>query len=176
VLEAGLALLGQDPTLSMQEVAEASGLGRTTIYRHFADREELLDAVLGQSIERTTRRVAAVPIEGRDPAEVIRDLAAIVLDDCFAYGPLIANRSSTSRAIQASRDPSRSLIRRFIEDAAERGDVRRDLPPRWLHITFQAICLQALDEVRAGRLSEPDAHVLVGESLVDILTDRRALE
>jgi TetR/AcrR family transcriptional regulator, mexCD-oprJ operon repressor len=169
VLETGLALLGQDPTLSIQEVAAASGLGRSTIYRHFADREELLDAVLGKVIERSRERTSAVPVAGRDAADVIRDLAAVLLDDCFAYGPLIANRSTNSRAIQASRESAESAVRRFIEAASESGDIRNDLPVAWLHIAFQSIPMQALDEVRAGRVTEREAHALVGESLVSIL-------
>lgn len=170
VLEAGLAVLGQDPSLSMQEIADASGVARTTIYRHFADRDELLDAVLGKVIERTRARTAAVPVDHRPAADVIRDFAAIALDDCFDYGPLIANRRADSDAIQASRSASRSFIRRYIDAAVSRGEVRGDLPADWLHITFQAVCMQALDEVRAGKLSEGEARAFVGDSLVSILT------
>lgn len=169
VLEVGLSILGQNPHLSMQEIATASGLGRTTIYRHFADRDELLDAVLGKVIERTRERASAVQVADRDPANVIRDLAAIMLEDCFAYGPLIANRSINSRAIQASRETPESPIRQFLEVAAANGWIRGDLPVGWLHITFQAMPMQALDEVRAGRLTESEAHVLVADSLISIL-------
>jgi AcrR family transcriptional regulator len=169
VLEAGLTILGRDASLSMQDLAAASGVARTTIYRHFADRDELLDAVLGKLIEKTRRRASEVPVQGRDAADVIRDLSRIMLADCFAYGSLIANRSANSRAIQASRETPGSPVRSFLEGASARGQIRDDVAIPWLHITFQAIPMQALDEVRSGRLSEAEAQVLVDESLVSVL-------
>ncbi len=45
VVEAGMKLLGEDPTASMQEVADRSGLGRSTVYRHFPNREALFGAM-----------------------------------------------------------------------------------------------------------------------------------
>lgn len=47
ILEAGslcLARLGQDRT-SIQVIADAAGLNRTTVYRHFSDRSQLLRAI-----------------------------------------------------------------------------------------------------------------------------------
>src|SRR3954453_14471855 len=45
VLDAAVALLAQRPQATMQEVADASGLGRTTVYRHFPRRQDLIDAL-----------------------------------------------------------------------------------------------------------------------------------
>ena len=169
VLEAGLAILSSDPTQSMQEIADASGLGRTTVYRHFSDREELLDAVLDKVIRETWVKTGAVPVDNRDPEEVIRDFAAIVLDTCFLYGPLIAHRSANSEAIEASRDTTESPIRAYLEDSAERGLIRSDMPVRWLLTVVQAVPMQALDEVRDGQLTKAEAHPLVADTLVSIL-------
>lgn len=169
VLEAGLALLSEDPTRTMKEIAEASGLGRTTVYRHFNDREELLDAVLGVVIAETRVKTGAVPVAGRPAEDVIRDFAVIVLDACLQYGPLIANRSADSRAIEASRQTTESPIRTYLTGASERGEIRSDLPPRWLLTIVQAVAMQALDEIRADNLSTAEAHRLVSSSLLSIL-------
>src|SRR3954462_14277222 len=48
VLEAGARLLAERPTASMQEIADASGVGRTTVYRHFPAREDLIGALVRQ--------------------------------------------------------------------------------------------------------------------------------
>jgi len=54
VLNAAVALLAQRPQATMQEVADASGLGRTTVYRHFPRRQDLIDALFTEVIREAT--------------------------------------------------------------------------------------------------------------------------
>src|SRR3954454_14505641 len=60
VIEAALELLGSNPDASMQEIAEASGLGRTTVYRHFPTRDELFSALLDHAIDRSWNRARSI--------------------------------------------------------------------------------------------------------------------
>src|SRR5688572_8710374 len=61
VLDAAVLLLAERPQASMREVADASGLGRSTVYRHFPTREELVraifEALLDESRETTREAV-----------------------------------------------------------------------------------------------------------------------
>jgi AcrR family transcriptional regulator len=45
IAEAAMRVLAQQPQASMAEIAEASGLGRATLYRHFRNRSELVHAI-----------------------------------------------------------------------------------------------------------------------------------
>ncbi len=59
VLTAALRLLTDDPDASMRQIADASGLTRTTVYRHFPSREDLLRAifrVVAAEVDAATRR------------------------------------------------------------------------------------------------------------------------
>ena len=47
-----MRVLAEQPGASMSEIAEASGLGRATLYRHFRTRAELVP-VLRERLERT---------------------------------------------------------------------------------------------------------------------------
>jgi serine phosphatase RsbU (regulator of sigma subunit) len=49
VLDAARRLLAENGDASMREIAEAAGLGRATVHRHFATREDLMDAVRQQA-------------------------------------------------------------------------------------------------------------------------------
>src|SRR3954451_12367147 len=67
VLDAAVALLAERPQATMQEIADASGLGRTTVYRHFPRRQDLIDALFsdvlrdaGRTIEEALRAPGTV--------------------------------------------------------------------------------------------------------------------
>ena len=53
LLAAAGRLLAQSPTASLAEVAAAAGVSRSTLYRHFGGREELIAAV-GERPRRET--------------------------------------------------------------------------------------------------------------------------
>src|SRR3954468_21829128 len=76
VLEAGARLLAERPAASMQEIADASGVGRTTVYRHFPAREDLVAALVTQVAEEATEVTNGAVAGDRTAEEVLRDLAA----------------------------------------------------------------------------------------------------
>src|SRR5262245_42509031 len=63
----------------MNEIAELSGIGRTTLYRHFRTREDLLQAVKAQALaDAWTAVEASRPAEGDPEAALRRVIAGLV--------------------------------------------------------------------------------------------------
>ena len=87
VIEAALAILPDDPNASMATIAERSGLGRTTVYRHFPARNDLLLALFARVIDEARAVTSAVIEEGRPAAETLRALgpAIITIPDRFRF-------------------------------------------------------------------------------------------
>lgn len=57
IIDAGRKVLAEDPKADMRTIAGRAGLNRATVYRHFPSRDELLDAVYLEYVERFTQAV-----------------------------------------------------------------------------------------------------------------------
>jgi AcrR family transcriptional regulator len=163
VLDAAVALLAQRPQATMQEVADASGLGRTTVYRHFPKRQDLIDALFAEVL-----REAAETIEEalRDPGSARRLLCdigsrIIAIGDRYAF--LDAHPDLRERALNATGggDP----LGAYLVAAQERGEVRDDLPVAWMLASLRGLAIVAMVERQAGRLTADEAGSYVGETL-----------
>lgn len=169
VIEAGIELLGRDPDASILDVAEASGVGRTTFYRHFSDREDLVDTVLEEVLERARRASAEVAADPSDPVDAIRRLSAVHLDIALRFGSLIQSRNGVSTVVEAAKDAEMSPTRTFLEHARQAGTIRTDSPLAWQQTVMRVVTLTAVEQVEQGAIPRSDAHDLVAATLVAIL-------
>jgi AcrR family transcriptional regulator len=69
---------GGEAALSLRRVAADVGLTPLAIYRHFANRQALLDALVLDAVDEWRRRVEAIP--PAPPAASLRAIAAAYLD------------------------------------------------------------------------------------------------
>lgn len=80
---------------SMEDVADRAGVGRTTVYRQFGNRDELVHAVLARELRRTLAAVAesvsvAPDLESKAVAAVITSLTCLegsVVDQLLRSDP-----------------------------------------------------------------------------------------
>jgi AcrR family transcriptional regulator len=79
ILDAAIAVLEETEPGSevhVQQIAERAGLGRTVVYRHFADRADLDAAVQAEVLELLRERlVPALSFDGK-PVDIIRRIVA----------------------------------------------------------------------------------------------------
>jgi AcrR family transcriptional regulator len=62
ILIAARSLLTESPRATMAQVAQAAGVGRSTLYRHFADREELVSALRDSEAEQPAAAAGAASL------------------------------------------------------------------------------------------------------------------
>ncbi|MEZ5075095.1 MAG: helix-turn-helix domain-containing protein [Solirubrobacterales bacterium] len=173
IIDAAIRILGHDPDASIQNLVDESGVGRTTFYRHFQTREDLLEAVTAEVMARARRRAAAAAIVAGEPKTSIRNLSASLLDIGLDWGPLIATRDGVSDAFETAKKADDSPTRTFLEAGRERGELRTDMPQEWLRTVVQTVVLTAIDEVARGALTRPDAYRLTADTLVSVLLPPR---
>lgn len=154
ILDAALELYGRDPQASLAEVATAAGVGRVTLYGHFATREELLEATLARALERAEVTLAEVDLGG--PAiealdRVVRSSWEVVAG---FHGLLAAlERHVDAAHIRAHHGEPIRRLEALLERGRAEGSVRTDLPVGWLVTCITTVVHTAAAELRAGRLA-----------------------
>lgn len=120
---------------TMQDVAVAAGLSRATLYRHFADRGALFNAIR----ESERQRDLAAISERAARTTTLRDAVAVVAEVLAATGiryrqgeHLAAGDESLARflGLRLGRERERvaALVRPYVERAAAAGELRRGIP------------------------------------------------
>ncbi len=166
IIKAGIKTLLDNPSAGMSEVALASGVGRTTLYRHYESREALiraitlhcmdeLDAALRPLYASTGRRAIAATFEALLPvADRYRFLSSLWTE--VEADPLIARRMDES-----SRD-----TRALIDYAKSEGEIDPDLPSEWLARFFSMTLYAAWSYLESGATTSEEAARLATRSFL----------
>ena len=170
ILDAAVACLSRNPEASVSEIAQAAGVGRVTLYGHFASREALIQAALTRLLDEGDQVLATLDLSG-DPREALRALiesgwlltaqAGAVLE--AARGTLPPGRIQELHAKPAQRVDD--LIRRGQSE----GVFRADLPASWLTSALHHLIKGAAVDVSRGRLDGADAPRFISETFLAAL-------
>ena len=137
VAERGLA------SVTMSQIAAATGIGRATLYKYFPDVEAVLAAWHQRQVARHMEQLATVRDQasggpGRRLAAVLTAYAAITHHR--PHGTDLAAAVHRGEAIATAQRQLLGLFEVLITDAAKTGEVRDDVPPAEL----ASYCLHAL--------------------------------
>ncbi|MDM4762259.1 TetR/AcrR family transcriptional regulator [Galbitalea sp. SE-J8] len=161
IVEAARVELNRDPEASLDTIATAAGIGRRTLYGHFATRDALLQELLDRGVARV---LAAFD------ADAVRPHPDPVLDLCLIAVTLWHEVESTRvMTLFAVRGPFRSQtiaalarVRARALDDVRRGQagggIRTDIDDRTLAHLLEEGILTVLDEATTEGLDDETVH------------------
>ena len=175
-LDAIIATLAANPGASLQEIADALGISRATLHRRFSSRDELLMAIGDWAItqlEGISDSVESRDLHGRVALEAILE-EGIQLAPKIGF--LISEHSLECNVEFMVRvDTAQQRWHRLIEEGQRNGEIRVDLPARWIADAIEGLMLAVFHGVRRGLTAPNDALRLVRITLLDgVLTTPRA--
>ena len=174
VLGAAQRVLNADPGASMAAVAEAAGVSRATMHRHFDSREALLVELGTRSLDQWAQRLDDVDVEALaaspDADRIRAALEALVLgyvDDSDAFGFALTDHVILANAALEERTQVLADREALLFAAAQSvGVLRADLPGRWFGHAIYGLLVSAREAVRIGDVARRDVGRLVLSSLL----------
>jgi AcrR family transcriptional regulator len=151
ILAAGMEVLSRRPDAGLADVAAAGGLTRTTVYAHFASREELLEELLRGAIDETVQAIDGSDTGSGPADEVLLRVLAASWQRIGAHAALL---DSAARALGERADELHAAVRDRLLDLLRRGrregTFRRDVSERWMLTTYFALVHAAGRDVAVG--------------------------
>jgi len=151
ILEAGATLLATDPSVGLGEIAQAAGVSRATIYRHFADVDALRAALFTEAEEvgRTLLREHIPPMLGNTEsatATEFLDLFRTALPMEHRWTKMMASEAHPDAGFIESFGP---VARALVKRGQAKGDFRADLDLDMVCDALIALAMFAVRKVHA---------------------------
>ena len=132
ILDGAAQIFAVQGEASMNDVAEAAGVARATVYRYFPNREALLDELAQVAVSDVEAGLTSARIDEVEPEEGISRAVRALLDvgDSFVLLVRERGRSDPERFERQLIQPVRRLFERGQASGEIRGDIASArLPP-----------------------------------------------
>lgn len=131
ILDAAVALLGQNPAASLGEIAVAAQVGRTTLHRYFAERSDLLAAVGAECHQQLCAATERARVEDGPGGEALLRICR----EYFDLGPVLSLVFGQPDLMTGAQgwDPSVGVcLTRVVERGHADGSIDPELPAAWV--------------------------------------------
>lgn len=149
----------------LDDVAEAAGVSRATVYRYFSSRDDLLEALVDAAYGEVVQRVRDASIEDVPFTEALARVvrAAAMTADHFVF----LQNDTLPRFQHHLDDEYEGRMIELFRRGQHEGLLRDDVPTAWLRIVFRAIVTEALHHGFAQQLSAEEIAPLVVSQFMD---------
>jgi AcrR family transcriptional regulator len=117
-------------SVTMSQIAEATGIGRATLYKYFPDVDSILIAWHERQISAHLEHLAAVRDQTgnpRDGLEAVLETYALISYE--HHGTELAALVHQGEHVARAHQRLSQLVQDLLRDAAQTGDVRDDIAP-----------------------------------------------
>jgi AcrR family transcriptional regulator len=130
-------LADEGSSAKLDTIAEAAGVSRATLYRHFSSREELFAALVDAAYGEVVKRVRDADIDRVPFTEGLARVARAAALTSTQY--VVLSRELVVARPNDPDDVYERTMRRLFERGKKEGVLRRELTTTWLREVFRGL-------------------------------------
>ena len=153
ILAAAASVLARDRTATLPDIAEAAGVGRTTLHRYFPDRESLIEAAIENSIQAIHQSVAEAALHQGPSMDAMRRAVAAMV----AVGDRLMFVFGDPRVLQGYRAPDGVVppsdpVLDLIERGQAEGAFDPEVSASWIQHVLWVLVYRGCEDADSGEL------------------------
>jgi AcrR family transcriptional regulator len=161
ILDAAAEVLAKRPDATLQTIANAAGISRTTIFNRYPTREDLIQALAIDALQRIGQVMQRIPTGDNANFE------SALMDTTRGLMPLGPRTTflriipSQANDLEAQWEDVVTPLAILFAQAQSQRQLRSDLRTRWLVASYIGLLFAAWDEITQGELGPSQAARLV---------------
>ncbi len=167
LLDAATMVFSKNPGAPINDVADAAGVGRATLYRHFPSRDDLIRELTLESYRQMNDALAPVLAKNLMGSELLLGIleAIIPLGDRY-YFLLLERTFEDDPEIQAIDQQDKRDWYELFDHLKSEGVIAQEVPAAWAISAMESLIYSAWSSVHDGYIARREAHKLVYRTLV----------
>jgi AcrR family transcriptional regulator len=165
IIEQAARVLAEGRGRTMQDIADISGIGRTTLYRHFGTRDELIQAIKLQALEDARAAIVASRLhEGNADDALTRVIAAFIsVGDRYR---ILVEEGLPKEEIHDDKEALGAELYALVERGQREGAFTSALSSHWILTAMGHLIMAAIEQIQAGELARNHAAATVADTLL----------
>ncbi|MEM7631087.1 MAG: helix-turn-helix domain-containing protein [Pseudomonadota bacterium] len=170
ILEAAFDVFSQNPGASLSDVASAAGVGRATLHRHFAGRDELMVALTLAASQELDVAVEVAVSACETYTDGLRVALRAMLPLAARHMFLATETAQNDPRVAAAYAKQRRALADDIEAARAEGAFAPDIPTAWIVEAYETLIYAGWAMVVAGEATPNQAADLAWRTLTRGMT------
>lgn len=145
LLDSATILLANNPGASFIEIAEAAGIGRATLYRHFPTREDLFRTLTLEAIAATDAAGTKITLKAGNARQALQLMFEAMIEIGDRYYFLTRLPELDDEEINAHLKRQNAELEQLVAWAQGEGVIADDIPTAWATAVVNGLIYAAWD-------------------------------
>lgn len=161
ILEAALVVFAKNPLATLDRVAEAAGMGRATLFRHFSGKKALMRELALESNRRCMAALTPLVHGEAPPLQRLTEAVQALIPLGAAFHFLTWEPWHTDDAeLEGNYNNYLALWSELLEQVRAAGAIAPDLPAVWVVNTLDVLLYGAWEGIHNGDIAPNQAAAL----------------
>ncbi|WP_378734508.1 TetR/AcrR family transcriptional regulator [Nocardia brasiliensis] len=157
ILDAAERVLSENPNATLEQIAEAAGVARTTVHRRFANRDDLVRTMAVAAWRRIEAAVDAARPQTAPPLVALHQATANVIEIKYGASYALDRVDSTDPEVAALQTAVFAKCDAVLARARADGLIAAEADPVWVRRVYLALIAETVHgNTELDRSTDPD--------------------